>query len=69
MSTPAVQLNRPAPVIRTVSASRVACDGLTNSPVLGHPRVWLSIPPGQDFVDCPYCDARFVQVGGEGQGH
>jgi len=27
---------------------------------LGHPRVWLTIPPEKGHVDCPYCDRRFV---------
>jgi uncharacterized Zn-finger protein len=27
---------------------------------LGHPRVWLSIPADTGFVECGYCDKRFV---------
>ncbi len=29
-------------------------------PALGHPRVFLTIPPGHDHVDCTYCDRRFL---------
>ncbi|MGQ0740677.1 MAG: zinc-finger domain-containing protein [Alphaproteobacteria bacterium] len=35
---------------------RVACDG--NGP-LGHPKVFLQIGE-EGFIDCPYCDRRFV---------
>lgn len=35
----------------------VACDG--GGGVLGHPKVWLNME-GKGFVDCPYCDRRFV---------
>ena len=46
-----------APEIEEVEATRIACDG--GDGALGHPRVWLSI--GEDgFVECPYCDKRFV---------
>ncbi|MFN3275338.1 MAG: zinc-finger domain-containing protein [Paracoccus sp. (in: a-proteobacteria)] len=27
---------------------------------MGHPRVWLAISPEMGFVDCGYCDKRFV---------
>ena len=27
---------------------------------LGHPRVWLAISPAKGFVECGYCDKRFV---------
>ena len=35
----------------------VSCDG--GDGALGHPRVWLNME-GQGYVDCPYCDRRFV---------
>ncbi|ABI64364.1 MAG: putative Zn-finger protein [Maricaulis maris] len=39
---------------------RMACDG--GGGALGHPRVYLEM--GQDdFVECPYCDRRFVRTG------
>ena len=45
-----------APETVEVTSRRVACDG--NGP-LGHPRVWLMIPT-EGFVECPYCDRKFV---------
>ena len=53
-----------APETEEVETTRIACDG--GEGVLGHPRVWLSI--GTDgFVECPYCDKKFVLK--EGAGH
>ena len=31
---------------------------------LGHPRVWLQIPDDTGFVECGYCDKRFILKGG-----
>jgi len=58
-----------APETITVNESRVACDGGKIHPALGHPRVFLQI--GEDgFVECPYCDTRFVRApGASGSGH
>jgi uncharacterized Zn-finger protein len=43
---------------------RVPCDGSGEVPAaLGHPRVWLEIDE-RGFVDCGYCDRRFVLIGG-----
>lgn len=47
------------PEVEIVTGSRVACDG--GGGALGHPRVWLSIDPETGFVDCGYCDKRFVR--------
>ena len=47
-----------APETETVSQSRIACDG--GGGALGHPRVWLQIPADRGWVECPYCDKRFV---------
>ncbi len=45
-------------------SSRVACDGASaTSPALGHPRVYLQIDE-KGFVECGYCDKRFVLKGG-----
>jgi uncharacterized Zn-finger protein len=46
----------------------VACEG--NDSALGHPRVFLTIGK-EGFVECPYCDRRFVlKVGAmAGAGH
>jgi uncharacterized Zn-finger protein len=42
----------------------VACDG--GNAALGHPRVYLNM--GSDgFVECPYCDRRFVLMAGAGR--
>ena len=50
----------PPPETETVTSMRVACDG--GEGALGHPRVWLSIDPKTGFVECGYCDKRFVYV-------
>ncbi len=47
-----------APETQTVTSWKVACDGCVGG--LGHPRVWLSIPHDMGFVECGYCDKRFV---------
>jgi NADH dehydrogenase (ubiquinone) Fe-S protein 6 len=52
------------PEIIRVNTARVACDGSGDvSPALGHPRVWLEIDE-KGFVECGYCDRRFVLIGG-----
>jgi uncharacterized Zn-finger protein len=40
-----------------VNKTRVACDG--SGGALGHPKVYLEMGE-QDFVECGYCDRRFV---------
>ena len=45
------------PEVITVSEHRIACDGVGGA--LGHPRVWLEMG-GKGFVECGYCDRRFV---------
>ncbi len=55
---------QPPEVIR-VSNVQVACDGSGEiAPALGHPRVFLRIDPEVGFVECGYCDRRFVLEGG-----
>lgn len=49
----------PAPATQVVTTWKVACEG-DESQGLGHPRVWLSISPDAGWVDCGYCDKRFV---------
>ena len=51
-----------APEIRYVDARQVACDG--DEGPLGHPRVYLKMDE-RDFVECPYCDRRYILSGGE----
>ena len=48
----------PPPETEIVNTYRVACDGCDGA--LGHPRVWLSIDPEKGWVECGYCDKRFV---------
>jgi uncharacterized Zn-finger protein len=40
-----------------VDDTRVACDG--GGGALGHPKVYLEMGD-ENFVECPYCDRRFV---------
>ncbi len=59
----------PPETVRT-SQPRVACDGAADIPggaALGHPRVWLQIDE-TGYVDCGYCDRRFVLIGGPADG-
>ena len=59
---PAAQgLARPAPEVIVVRSKRVACDGVGGA--LGHPRVYLEMGEA-DFVECGYCDRRFVLASG-----
>jgi NADH dehydrogenase (ubiquinone) Fe-S protein 6 len=54
----------PAPETFRVNTARVACDGSGDVPAaLGHPRVWLEMDE-RGYVDCGYCDRRFVLIGG-----
>ncbi len=48
------------PETEIVTATRVACDG--GEGALGHPRVWLSIPPDVGWVECGYCDKRYIHA-------
>lgn len=48
------------PEVVYVRSRRVACDGVGGA--LGHPLVWLEMGD-QDFVECGYCDRRFVLAG------
>ena len=56
----AMTLDAPETVV--VTERRIACDGGPN-PALGHPRVFFTIPD-EGFIDCNYCDRRFVLKGG-----
>lgn len=58
-----------------VTTRRVSCDGAGDirggtayrPAALGHPRVWLEIDE-HGYVDCGYCDRRFVLEGGPADG-
>ena len=47
-----------APETEVVTHWKVACDG--GEGALGHPRVWLTIPRDTGWVECGYCDKRYV---------
>jgi len=60
-----------APETTLVDGPRVHCDGAGqirggagySAAALGHPRVYLQIDE-KGYVDCGYCDRRFVLRGG-----
>jgi uncharacterized Zn-finger protein len=60
-----------APETIRVDTKRVSCDGASairggdnyRPAALGHPRIFLEIDES-GFVDCGYCDRRFVLEGG-----
>jgi uncharacterized Zn-finger protein len=59
-----MQTDRFTPEISFVETPRVACNGASASEAaLGHPRVYLQIDE-KGYVDCGYCDKRFVLKGG-----
>ncbi len=45
------------PEVIQVRSRRISCEGVGGA--LGHPRVYLEMGEA-DFVECPYCDRRFV---------
>ncbi len=55
----------PPPEIIAVTSRRVKCDG--GGGALGHPLVFYDMGE-EDFVECGYCDRRFVLAEGAG-GH
>ena len=65
----------PPPEVTLVQSPRVWCDGATDirsglayrAAALGHPKVWLQIDE-HGYVDCGYCDRRFVLEGGPAHG-
>ena len=55
----------PPPETIITDSMAVACDGSGDvAAALGHPRVYLRIDPELGFVECGYCDRRFVLKGG-----
>jgi uncharacterized Zn-finger protein len=62
------------PETTVVDTRRVWCDGAGDirggenyrSASLGHPRVWMEIDE-KGYVDCGYCDRRFVLKGSPGE--
>lgn len=65
----------PPPEAILVDHHRVSCDGASAirggagflPAALGHPKVWLEIDE-HGYVDCGYCDRRFVLRGGPADG-
>ena len=55
-----------APEIVETDKTRVTCEG--DGGALGHPRVYLEMGD-EAFVECPYCDRRFVLRDGAGHHH
>jgi len=58
---PALIVDANPPEVIVVRSGRVACDGVGGA--LGHPRVFLEMGEAA-FVECPYCDRRFVLAAG-----
>ncbi len=68
-------MNTDTPETVLVEKRRVSCDGASairggdnyRPAALGHPRVYLEIDES-GYVDCGYCDRRFVLKGGPADG-
>ena len=60
-------MDRDAPETEEVTRTHIACDG--GGGAGGHPRVWLQIDPKIGFVECGYCDKKFVWKAGSGAEH
>jgi NADH dehydrogenase (ubiquinone) Fe-S protein 6 len=59
-----MQQLQPPEIIR-VKTDRVVCDGSGEiTAELGHPRIYMRIDAEVGFVECGYCDRRFVLEGG-----
>jgi len=59
----------PPPEVIKVTTDRIACDGSGEvSADLGHPRIYMRIDAETGFVECGYCDRRFVLEGGPADG-
>lgn len=71
----AMAMNIAPPEVILVETTRVSCDGASQirggdgfrPSALGHPRVYLEIDE-HGYVDCGYCDRRFVLKGGVADG-
>ena len=53
------------PETKQVDKLRFACDG--GGEAMGHPRVWLQIPQPQNWIECPYCDCKYIYSPGPQQ--
>lgn len=51
---------RPPEIITVPSGTdSVSCDG--GHTILGHPKVWYTFDGDQPYIECRYCDRRFVR--------
>ena len=55
-----------APETEIIATWKVSCDG--GEGALGHPRVWLVIPQNKGYVECGYCDKRYLHETAVGTG-
>ncbi|HTI67060.1 MAG TPA: zinc-finger domain-containing protein [Caulobacteraceae bacterium] len=62
MNSAPASSSAPAPETVVVHEHRIFCDGVGGA--LGHPRVFLEMGEAH-FVECGYCDRRFVLAGHE----
>lgn len=51
-------MSTPDPEVIEVTSTRISCDG--GGGALGHPKVWYTIDPKAGFVECGYCDRKYV---------
>jgi uncharacterized Zn-finger protein len=58
-------MTSPSPEVIEVTQTRIACDGGGGG--AGHPRVWLQVDPEKGWVECGYCDRRYVLRPGSGR--
>jgi uncharacterized Zn-finger protein len=63
VNSPILVVEPPEQIV--VRSHRVSCDGVGGA--LGHPRVYLEMGE-EHFVECPYCDRRFV-LAADAHGH
>lgn len=53
-------VNNPETIKVAKDVDQVACDG--GHPVLGHPITYYSFDGDKDYIECGYCDRRFVRA-------
>lgn len=58
-----MSITQDAPETEYVTENKVSCDG--GGDALGHPLVWYVIPDDSGWVECGYCDKRFVLIRGK----
>jgi uncharacterized Zn-finger protein len=51
-------MNQTAPETKTVESYKISCDG--GEGAMGHPKVYLQISEEHGWVECPYCDCKFI---------